>query len=59
MMTEPPVGLIILDGLGPKDGGTAAKDPLLNPWHYAKTPNLDRYLSKNPHAMVKTSGTAV
>lgn len=56
---SPPVGLIILDGLGPKEGGTAAKNSLLNPWHYAKTPNLDRYLSENPHSMVKTSGTAV
>lgn len=59
MIKKQPVGLIILDGLGPKKGGTAAKNDLFNPWNYARTPNLDRYFNDNPHCMVKTSGTAV
>lgn len=53
---KPFLGIIIVDGLGSRQGGTAASNPRLNPWNYAKTPNLTRYLDNNPKSWIGTAG---
>ncbi|MEA4890461.1 MAG: 2,3-bisphosphoglycerate-independent phosphoglycerate mutase [Clostridiaceae bacterium] len=52
-MKQRPVALLILDGFGfnPSETGNAIKA--------ARTPNLDRLRSQNPHTLIRTSGMDV
>lgn len=48
-----PIVLVVMDGVGIGDGGPG------DAVNAAKTPNLDRLVSNNPHTRLKAHGTAV